>query len=92
MKKHWIFDWSGTVVDDMGLVISATSYVLGQYDKPAMDRETFRREFCLPYEKFYLKHLPGINKEEIEAHFRHGFDISEVKVTVLPHAREFLDF
>jgi phosphoglycolate phosphatase len=51
----------------------------------------FRREFCLPYEKFYQNHLPGTNMEEVEAHFRHGFSISEVKVTVLPYAREFLD-
>lgn len=92
MKKHWIFDWSGTVVDDLGLVICATNYVLGQYGKPKMDLDTFRREFCLPYEEFYQNHLPGSNMEEVEAHFRHGFDISEVKVTVLPYAKEFLDY
>ena len=91
MKKHWIFDWSGTLVDDMGLVIWATNYVLEQYGKPAMDRETFRREFCLPYENFYRKHLPDTDMEEVEAHFRHGFGISDVKVTVLPYAKEFLD-
>ncbi|MFT5905782.1 MAG: phosphoglycolate phosphatase [Cryomorphaceae bacterium] len=91
MKKHWIFDWSGTVVDDLGLVICATNHVLGLYGKPKMDRETFRREFCLPYEEFYKNHLPETNMEEVEAHFRHGFGISEVKVAVLPYAREFLD-
>lgn len=91
MKKHWIFDWSGTIVDDLGLVLSATNYVLNQYASSEMDREIFRREFCLPYEKFYHKHLPGTNMEEVEAHFRHGFGISEVKVTVLPYARELLD-
>lgn len=78
-------------MDDMGLVVCATNYVLNQYGKPVMDRETFRREFCLPYEKFYHQHLPGTEMEEVEAHFRHGFGISDVKVTVLPYAREFLD-
>lgn len=91
MIKHWIFDWSGTVVDDLGLVISATNHVLEKYGKPAMDRETFRREFCLPYVGFYKKHLPGENLEELEALFREGFGISEVKVCVLPFAREFLE-
>ncbi|MGJ8656798.1 MAG: HAD hydrolase-like protein [Akkermansiaceae bacterium] len=91
MKKHWIFDWSGTLVDDMGLVVCATNYVLGEYGKVEMDRETFRREFCLPYEDFYKRYLPEVAMEEVEAKFRHGFGISEVKVTVLPYAREFLD-
>jgi len=46
MKKHWIFDWSGTLVDDMGIVVDATNFVLAHYGKPTMDRETFRKEFC----------------------------------------------
>ncbi len=92
MKNHWIFDWSGTLVDDMGLVVCATNYVFRHYGRPEMDRATFRGEFCLPYEHFYAKHLPGVAMDEAEAHFRRGFDISEVKVTVLPYAREFLDY
>ena len=91
MKKHWIFDWSGTLVDDMGLVVWATNYVLERYGKPEMSRETFRKEFCLPYEGFYRKHLPDAGMEEIEACFREGMAKSAVGVTVLPFAREFLD-
>lgn len=91
MKKHWIFDWSGTLVDDLGLVISATNHVLNHYGKPEMDRETFRREFCLPYEGFYRRYLPEADMKDVEAHFRHGFSISGVQVTVLPYAREFLE-
>ncbi len=91
MKKHWIFDWSGTLVDDLGLVISATNHVLNQYGEPEMDRETFRREFCLPYEGFYRKYLPDADLKDVETHFRHGFGISNAEVTVLPFAREFLD-
>ncbi len=91
MKRHWIFDWSGTLVDDMGLVVCATNYVLGKYGKPVMSRETFRKEFCLPYENFYLKHLPGTEMEEVEACFREGMAGSDEEVTVLPYARDFLD-
>ena len=91
MKKHWIFDWSGTLVDDMGIVVDATNYVLQQYGKPTMDRETFRKEFTLPYDLFYKRYLPDVPMEEVEACFRKGFAESDVKVTVLPYAREFLD-
>jgi len=91
MKKHWIFDWSGTLVDDMGIVVDATNYVLQQYGKPTMERETFRKEFTLPYDLFYKRYLPDVPMEEVEACFRKGFAESDVKVTVLPYAREFLD-
>lgn len=92
MRKQWIFDWSGTLVDDMGLVVDATNYVLKKYGKPVLDRDAFRENFCLPYEEFYKVYLPGEDMEEIEAHFREGFSLSKVPVTVLPHAREFLEF
>ena len=91
MKKHWIFDWSGTLVDDMGIVVDATNYVFSQYGKPTMDRETFRKEFSLPYDDFYKRYLPEAPMEEVEAAFRKGFAESEVKVTILPYAQEFLD-
>ena len=91
MKKHWIFDWSGTVVDDLGLVVWSTNYVLGKYGKPELDREEFRRSFCLPYADFYRQYVPEGDMDEVEALFREGFDVSDVKVTVLPYAREFLD-
>jgi len=92
MKTQWIFDWSGTLVDDMGLVVDATNYVLQQYGKSAITRDEFRENFCLPYEEFYKVYLPGINMEEIEAHFRKGFSVSKVPVTILPHTLEFLYF
>lgn len=89
--KYWIFDWSGTLVDDMALVLCATNHVFRTYGSEEMDREAFRRSFQLPYVKFYDEHLPKVGLEEIEAHFREGFAISEKKVEVLPHAREFLN-
>ncbi len=91
MKKHWIFDWSGTLVDDMSLVICATNHVLRQYDKPEINRDTFRKAFRLPYENFYHEYIPGVALNEIEAHFRQGFDQSQKTVPVLPYARELLD-
>ncbi|MGJ8673685.1 HAD family hydrolase [Rubritalea sp.] len=91
-KWNWIFDWSGTLVDDMALVICATNHVMRIYDRPEWERESFRRSFQLPYVEFYKEHLPNVELDELEEHFRHGFAISEEKVPVLPHAEEFLHF
>lgn len=89
---NWIFDWSGTLVDDMALVICATNHVMRIYERPEWERESFRRSFRLPYDEFYREHLPEVDLEELEGHFRHGFAISKETVPVLPHAKEFLEF
>ena len=92
MFKNLIFDWSGTLVDDMGPVIEATNAVLGKYGIAPYDREGFRRGFRLPYSEFYAEILPGVSLEELESHFRPAFDAAVTPVTVLPHAREKLEW
>lgn len=92
MFRNLIFDWSGTLVDDLGPVIEATNAVLGKYDLPPLDREAFRRCFRLPYREFYTDVLPHVPLEELEAHFRPAFDAAVTPVTVLPHAREKLEW
>lgn len=83
MFRNLIFDWSGTLVDDLGPVIEATNFVLGKYGIGPMDREGFRRKFRLPYREFYEEILPGVSLEELEAHFRPAFSGSTAKVFVL---------
>ena len=92
MFRNLIFDWSGTLVDDLGPVIEATNAVLGKYDLPPLDREGFRRCFRLPYREFYSEVLPHVPLEELEAHFRPAFDEAVTPVTILPHAREKLEW
>lgn len=92
MFRNLIFDWSGTLVDDLGPVIEATNAVLEKYEVPGFDRESFRRSFRLPYRDFYSEVLPHVPLEELEAHFRPAFDAAVTPVTVLPHAREKLEW
>jgi phosphoglycolate phosphatase len=92
MFRNLIFDWSGTLVDDLGPVIEATNAVLAKYCVEALDREGFRRCFRLPYPEFYAELLPDIPLAELEAHFRPAFDSAITPVTILPHAREKLEW
>ena len=39
MFKNLIFDWSGTLVDDLALTLDASNYVFSQYGKPCMNRD-----------------------------------------------------
>ena len=92
MIRNVIFDWSGTLVDDLPAVMLATNHVFAQAGLAEMSREQFRAEFCLPFKKFYDKFLPHVAMPQLEAWFHGKFKDCQDSVTPLPHAREFLEF
>jgi phosphoglycolate phosphatase len=53
MIRNIIFDWSGTLVDDLPAVLQATNFIFQQAQLPEMTLEKFRAEFSLPFTKFY---------------------------------------
>ena len=92
MIRNIIFDWSGTLVDDLPAVWQATNYVLTQADRAEMTLEQFRVEFQLPFTLFYDKHTPHVPLPQLEAWFHSRFRQVQNTVCALPHAREFLEF
>jgi phosphoglycolate phosphatase-like HAD superfamily hydrolase/ADP-ribose pyrophosphatase YjhB (NUDIX family) len=92
MIRNVIFDWSGTLVDDLPAVLKATNYVLAQSQRPEMTLEQFRSEFCLPFTRFYDRHVPHVPLPQLETWFHSRFREVQDSVCELPHAREFLDF
>jgi phosphoglycolate phosphatase-like HAD superfamily hydrolase/ADP-ribose pyrophosphatase YjhB (NUDIX family) len=92
MIRNVIFDWSGTLVDDLPAVWEATNYVLAQAERPEMSLEQFRAEFCLPFTIFYERHTPHVPLAQLESWFHSRFRQVQDSVCALPHAREFLEF
>jgi phosphoglycolate phosphatase len=92
MLRNIIFDWSGTLVDDLPAVWKATNHVLEQARRSAMTLEQFRAEFCLPFTIFYSRHVPDVAMEQLEEWFHGRFRQVQDSVCALPHAREFLEF
>ena len=92
MIRNIIFDWSGTLVDDLPAVLQASNYVLARAGKPPMTLEQFRAEFTLPFKKFYDRHTPNIPMGQLEEWFHGEFKRAQVAVCELPYAREFLEF
>jgi phosphoglycolate phosphatase-like HAD superfamily hydrolase/ADP-ribose pyrophosphatase YjhB (NUDIX family) len=90
--RNIIFDWSGTLVDDLPAVLKASNFVLAQSGKPEMSLEEFRAEFALPFTKFYDRHTPHVPMPQLEAWFHASFRNAQDSVRELPHAREFLEF
>lgn len=92
MIRNVIFDWSGTLVDDLPAVWEATNHVFQQAGRPEMTLDEFRSEFCLPFKRFYDKHTPEVPVAQLEAWFHGHFRKCQSSVVPLPHAREFLEF
>jgi phosphoglycolate phosphatase-like HAD superfamily hydrolase/ADP-ribose pyrophosphatase YjhB (NUDIX family) len=92
MIRNIIFDWSGTLVDDLPAVWKATNYVLTQSQKPELTLEQFRAEFCLPFTLFYDRHVPHVDFPQLEDWFHLRFRQVQDSVCELPHARRFLEF
>jgi len=90
--RNIIFDWSGTLVDDLPAVWEATNYVFSQAGLPEWTLEEFRAKFCLPFQKFYKSHLPAVTLPQLETWFHHRFKQAQHSVVELPHARDFLEF
>jgi len=92
MIRNIIFDWSGTLVDDLPAVWKATNYVISRAERAEMSLEQFRAEFCLPFTIFYDRHIPHVPLPQLEIWFHSRFKEVQDSVCELPHAREFLEF
>jgi phosphoglycolate phosphatase-like HAD superfamily hydrolase/ADP-ribose pyrophosphatase YjhB (NUDIX family) len=90
--RNIIFDWSGTLVDDLPAVLKASNFVLTQAGKSEMTLEQFRAEFSLPFTKFYDHHTPDVPMPQLESWFHSSFKQAQSSVVELPHARDFLEF
>lgn len=92
MIRNIIFDWSGTLVDDLPAVWRATNYVLTQAERAELTLEQFRAEFCLPFTIFYDRHVPHVPLSQLETWFHSRFRQVQDSVCALPHALAFLEF
>ena len=92
MIRNIIFDWSGTLVDDLPAVLKASNFVLAQAGKSEMTLEKFRAEFSLPFTNFYNRHTPEVPMPQLEEWFHAEFKRAQSSVCELPHARAFLEF
>jgi phosphoglycolate phosphatase-like HAD superfamily hydrolase len=58
-----LFDWSGTLVNDLEVVWRTNDETLMSFGLPHQDLETFKEKFVLPWQTFYG--LYGLGKPEL---------------------------
>lgn len=52
--RHLIWDWNGTLLDDVQLCVEVVNEVLHRYNKPAITHESYLQVFDFPVKDFYL--------------------------------------
>lgn len=92
MIRNVIFDWSGTLVDDLPAVWHATNHIFRKAGLPEMPLDQFRTEFQLPFRGFYERYVSHVPIAELERWFHESFHAMQHTVVALPHARDFLEF
>lgn len=90
MIRNVILDWSGTLVDDLDLVVRATNAVLTTYGSLPISKDEFRREFELPLKNFYERLLPTIPLPEIDRVYHEFYGRHGESVVLMPNADDFL--
>ena len=91
MIKNLIFDWSGTLANDLPCVLRTTNAMLEHFGQQAMTEAQFRERFRLPFTEFYDEVLPGVELAQLQKLYRHHFP-EDGEVPILEHAREMLAY
>ncbi|MDG4791632.1 HAD hydrolase-like protein [Micromonospora sp. WMMD1102] len=57
MREHLVWDWNGTLLDDLTLVVAATNVALAGAGGPAVTAEEHRTQFRRPIADYYAEVL-----------------------------------
>ncbi len=64
MNKVFIFDWSGTLMNNFDNFYRVNRRIFEDFGKEPLSVEEVRKNFTIPYMKFWNRYLPELTKEE----------------------------
>lgn len=67
--KNLIFDWSGTLYDDVRASLTITQRTLKHFGGPHLNLKRYREDFDLPVWQFYKRHCRGVPVDEIDRYY-----------------------
>ncbi|MFE9912409.1 HAD family hydrolase [Streptomyces clavifer] len=56
-RTHLVWDWNGTLLDDIDAVVGATNAAFAEIDLAPITREQYRETYCVPIPRFYERLL-----------------------------------
>ncbi|GGQ42007.1 HAD family hydrolase [Couchioplanes azureus] len=84
-RTHLVWDWNGTLLDDLSLVVSSTNHTFAAVGGRSVDSDEHRRRFRRPVSDFYAEILErAITEEEFEELDRIFHEAYRMGLTTIP--------
>ena len=90
--KSVIFDWSGTISDDVELVSATACKVSKVLGGREFTLEEFKEQFELPYINFYKKMGVSASRNEIDKLYKKFYDEVGIKPKIFPDVKETIEW
>lgn len=90
---HIVWDWNGTLLDDLWLCMEALDLLLAKAGKPSIDAETYRRIFNFPVIDVYRALGFDTSQTAFEAmsrEFMDHYEANRLECTLQKGARRFI--
>jgi phosphoglycolate phosphatase-like HAD superfamily hydrolase len=88
-RTHLVWDWNGTLLDDLSLVVDSTNQTFASLGGRSVDADEHRSRFRRPVSEFYAEILErAIGEEEFEELDRIFHEAYRVGLTTIPLAAD----
>lgn len=90
---HIIWDWNGTLLDDVGAALNSVNAMLERRDKPLINMEQYYEYIDIPIKKFY-EHIFDLENEvysELLKEYNDGYENQMYEIGLSNGAREVLN-
>ena len=87
--KHIIWDWNGTLLNDLTLCVELLNISLEKRKLPLMNEDKYRKKFLFPIKTFYESIGFDFSEEDFEItndEFHDGFEKNFKKLALQPYA------
>ena len=90
--RHIIWDWNGTLLDDLHAALQAVNTMLGRRGLPPLTRAAYREIFGLPVRPFYIKAGFVLENEDWDALARefHTLFLADSSIRLYPQVPALL--
>ncbi len=87
---NFIFDWSGTLCDDLELSWKITNQTLEHFSQTSISLQEYQQEFTIPLTGFYRKYCPSISQKAIDTYFFEAYQELVCETKLYPNALKMI--
>ena len=90
-----IWDWNGTLIDDVGISLECINFLLKKNHLPTITRDYYQEIFTFPVERYYKKlgfDFTQISFSELADQFINEYKKRMFDTKLFPNAKVVLDY